>query len=357
MDVDYVIIGGGIAGLSAAIRLTELGEKPWIIEAGNYPSHKVCGEFFSPAGLQALHAWGIYPKEVSFAQFHTPSTSLKFTFPSPAGSLSHFECDTLLVQKARNEGATIKTQTVVDLLDPHTRELHLSSGKTIKAKHLILATGRLPNTISSSLKSQEKIQKPKLFYKGIKAHFEGFPNHNSLEMFSFKDAYIGISPIEKNQFNVACLATIEKMEKCKSPDGLIKQLQSENTHFDAFFSTGRKLFQEWMCTSIPQFGIKQIPDWENTYFIGDAAGTIPPATGCGLTIAISSGVLAAEYALRSDYKGFRKKWISRYGSQIQWGKQLHRMMVQPAISTGFIHFSTLFPPICHLAYRLTQPKS
>jgi flavin-dependent dehydrogenase len=356
VNIDFVIIGGGIAGLSTAIRLTELGAKPWLIEAGDYPSHKVCGEFFSPASLKILYQWGIHPKEIPFAQFHSPSASLKFTFPSSAGSLSHFECDTQLAQKARKEGATIKTQTYVDVLNPLTRELHLSSGETIKAKHLIIATGRLPNTISNSQSYTEKTIPPKFFYKGIKAHFEGFPNHNSLEMFSFKDAYVGISPIEKDQFNVACLAAVHKMEKCKSPDELVQQLRSENRYFDAYFAHGRMLFQEWMCTSIPQFGIKQVPDWENTYFIGDAAGTIPPATGCGLTIAISSGILAAEYALRGDFKGFRKMWISRYGTQIRWGKQLHRMMVQPAISTGFIHFSTLFPLICHLAYRLTQPK-
>jgi flavin-dependent dehydrogenase len=51
MNADYVILGGGVAGLCAARRLIELGIQPLVIEAGSYPSHKVCGEFISSSGV------------------------------------------------------------------------------------------------------------------------------------------------------------------------------------------------------------------------------------------------------------------------------------------------------------------
>ena len=191
-------------------------------------------------------------------------------------------------------------------------------------------------------------------YVGIKAHFEGFTNHDSLAMFSFKGAYAGISPIENGKFNFACLADRDKMKKEESPEEFIKRLRTENRAFDAFYADGRNLFVDWMSVSIPQFGIKHTPHWENTYFIGDAAGTIPPATGGGLSLAIASGILAAEYAMKNDPDGFKRRWGASYRSQIAWGKYLHQIMTHPVLSTSFVKCSKAFPFISRAAYRLTH---
>src|SRR5690242_5741478 len=95
------IIGGGVAGLCAAIRLTELGYSPLVIEAGTYPSHKVCGEFFSPECLSILQRWHINPIPLYRLHWHTLTQSLDFCFTPAAGSLSHLEFDPSLVHYAR----------------------------------------------------------------------------------------------------------------------------------------------------------------------------------------------------------------------------------------------------------------
>jgi flavin-dependent dehydrogenase len=41
MKHDYVIVGGGIAGLCAANQLCDQGITPLVIESGDYPSHKI----------------------------------------------------------------------------------------------------------------------------------------------------------------------------------------------------------------------------------------------------------------------------------------------------------------------------
>lgn len=86
MKKRFVIIGGGIAGLCAAIRLSELGEEPLLVEGGSYPAHKICGEFLSPECLSFLHDWNIHPVPISQAILKTLTSSLVFPFPSPAGS-------------------------------------------------------------------------------------------------------------------------------------------------------------------------------------------------------------------------------------------------------------------------------
>ena len=44
---DVAIIGGGLAGLSLSIDLKKRGYSVLVIEKGNYPRHKVCGEYIS----------------------------------------------------------------------------------------------------------------------------------------------------------------------------------------------------------------------------------------------------------------------------------------------------------------------
>lgn len=343
IESDFVIVGGGVAGLCAAIRLTELGAKPLVIEAGDYPSHKVCGEFLSPVCIEILKKWDIFPIEVPYACFHTSNDSLKFRFPNPAGSLSHLQLDPLLMHKAQKGGAIIKTHTKVEHLDHANRKLKLDSGEWITASNLILATGRLP---------QYNQKCPSMRYMGIKAHFEGFSNLDSLEMFLFKDAYAGISPIEEGKFNVAILIDLNKVKHYGNSEQIMDQLLRENKKFRDYFAQGKRLFPEWMHTLVPAFGIKSTPHWSHSYFIGDGAATIPPASGNGLTMAIIGGILSAEYAIQRDVEGFRKAWHQYCRTPIQWGHLLHHLLTKPLLSNSFIKLSKPFPFLSKAIYNL-----
>ena len=42
-----VIIGGGLAGLTAGIHLSKIGLSVQIFEKNDFPKHKVCGEYIS----------------------------------------------------------------------------------------------------------------------------------------------------------------------------------------------------------------------------------------------------------------------------------------------------------------------
>ena len=43
--VEVLIIGGGLAGLTAGIHLSQQGFDVFLIEKYAYPHHKVCGEY------------------------------------------------------------------------------------------------------------------------------------------------------------------------------------------------------------------------------------------------------------------------------------------------------------------------
>lgn len=353
MKKDFVVIGGGVAGLCAACRLVELGLSPLVIEAGHYPSHKVCGEFFSPESLAYLKKWDVEPIEIKTMQLYTSKQRFDFPFPQLAGSLSHLVFDPALVHYAKQRGAEFLTQTRVESLTPKQshqpwHEIKLSNGETIKAHTLLIATGRLPG-------SHTHTSPPMMKYVGIKAHFMAIPMEgDSLKMFSFPGAYAGISPIEGDCYNIACLVKQEKMGEFESPSRLIQQLMSQNSSFYDYLSAGKRMFPDWMQVQIPEFGLKPTKNWPDTYFIGDAAGTIPPASGNGLSMAISSGYLAANYAKTGDYQGFKKAWYKRYARSIYCGKLLHQIMLRPHIENPLLRLASQFPPLAELAFKLTR---
>lgn len=349
MDSEYVILGGGVAGLCAAIRLVELGKRPLLIEAGEYPSHKVCGEFFSQASMDFLKKWDIHPIEIHEAQFHAGSEKLRYRFPQPAGSLSHITFDPLLVDRAL--GTTILTKTKVAKWQPgpHTHTLVLESGKTIRSPNIIIAAGRLPQhePIADRIPN-------KPIYKGLKAHFKGEIPPGMLQMFLFKDSYAGVSPIEDGNFNVACLCKIGEFEKWGSAKEYVEYLRSQNKEFNKILDRGQCLFSQWMTVPAPEFGVKKTPDYPNTYFIGDAASSIPPATGNGLTLAIKSGIMAAEFAVRKDDVGFKNAWKKCVGSPIFWGKALQHATMRPWMALQLMKLGRTYPSIIDFIFQKTR---
>ncbi|MFQ3174733.1 MAG: flavin-dependent dehydrogenase, partial [Flavobacterium sp.] len=46
-NASVIIIGGGLAGLTAAIHLSKIGVSVILIEKNEFPKHKVCGEYIS----------------------------------------------------------------------------------------------------------------------------------------------------------------------------------------------------------------------------------------------------------------------------------------------------------------------
>lgn len=341
-----IIIGGGVAGLAAANRLTELGICPLVIEGGSYPCHKVCGEFFSPGCVSQLHHWNVHPIPLKKATLRSPSNIFNFAFPTPAGSLSHLQADPLLAFYATQHGAEIMTHTRVKSFHPKQANLdvhsiELTNGEWLEAQTVIIATGRIPS---------HQTEQPQKRFMGIKAHFANIPLENSLELFFLPGAYVGITPIEQHHCNVACLTSIENMSDL--PETFMDRVMEKHPLLEKYLGEGQLLFN-WMTAPLPEFGLKTTPDWKDVLFIGDAAGTIPPATGNGLSLAISGGCLAAEYIAHGRSALFQKEWKKRCASQIFWGKIMHKLLTSQ-FSDSIMTLAATWPKLGESMYKLTR---
>jgi 2-polyprenyl-6-methoxyphenol hydroxylase-like FAD-dependent oxidoreductase len=369
-----VIIGGGVAGLSAAIHLAECGIKPVLIEAGDYPAHKLCGEFLPEIMLRNISIF-------------SGSQKLVFPLPQPAGSISRFYFDNQLVQIARSMGCQILTKTsalsIETIQHPHHHNfmISLSSGETITADQLIIGTGRVASLLSptsQSLEPKSKTQQPR--YMGFKAHFSCSNNElldqlaSNVLFYTFPGAYLGISLVQNDQnsstnahdrtINIACLAKISATTQ--NTNGQIASTDYIQSLLDqtALKNNVTQRFT-WITSTVPEFGIRHnqhispalrshLGVGGNIFFIGDAAGTIPPASGDGLGIALTSGKLLVPFVISNDAAGFQKAWVKKYAPIIKMGKILHTILINPTFTKIIAALTRAFPSIARTIFAKTR---
>lgn len=349
MNLPIVIIGGGVAGLCSAIELQKMGYQAHVIEAGNYPAHKVCGEFISSESVALLNTWNIDTIPIHQASFHAGEKSFRMPFLNHAGGLSHYSLDPQLVKKALALGATVQTDTKVEAFAPKLSPvdyhlIHLSTGEVLKARIVIMATGRLP-----TLPRQPSQASFTAKYLGFKAHFNGIPINNSLEMFLGNGAYLGISPIEGGKVNIACLAQADQ-----SVDQVLDQISRENPKLREYLHSGTNLFGKWMETSVPDFGFRKVPDWQDTYFIGDACMTIPPACGGGVSLAITGGIKAARAIPKGDSIAFQKNQVRQHRIQMWVAQGLHTVVMKPVFANAALSTCSFCPALADQLYAFTR---
>lgn len=336
---NIVIVGGGIAGLSALNRLIDLGVSATLIESGSYPSHKICGEFLSPESIPILTEWDVMPPtRIEKISIIADNDNFRFSLPIPACSESRFDFDVKLVNRALKKGARIFTSTKVVNIEGDN--ILLDNGQRVPYTDLIMSTGRLFGSTTP-------------MYYGFKGHFEGIDLQNGLEMYPFEGGYGGISSIGKGQVNVACLMA-KTQHRLNDP---LKSLFLLAPALQKRLEKGTLILPEWIIGQIPQFGIKNPPAWKNTYFIGDAAGTIPPATGLGISLALTSGYMAAEFAKNGDDQGFKRNWTKRYAHVFKYGQALHYCFTHPMASRSILQLTKVFPQLPPKIFAWTRLSS
>lgn len=355
MNSDVIIIGGGVAGLSAAIHCAELGLKPVLVESGSYPAHKICGEFFSPECLPLLARWGIVPP-VLLKRLTISAGSRSFTLSlnSGAGSMSRYFFDHLLAGVAQSKGVVLLSNSRVTAIcrKPNMKnyEVVLANGNVLTSSRLIIGTGRVTQLLEPDYE-----HKPMTFpYVGIKAHFKG-PKSDEVRFYTFSSGYLGVSSIEDGKVNVACLARKEVVEKHKSTKDFMMHL-SNLPGMEPLKDIFKQSVFDWMSCAVPDFGIKHNHPLPNVFFIGDAAGVIPPASGDGLAIALTSGALVAPFVLARDAPGFRVAWKQQYGSVIRYGKLLHQIMMRPPMVGVALMGCKIAPGLANYLFYKTRCK-
>ncbi len=183
---DAAIIGGGLAGCSAAIHLAKKNLRVVLFEANTYPHHKVCGEFLSPECAYLLDELGVMavisalqPATITTVTISSPDNTVwESNLPGAAIGVSRYVLDDCLAKQATAQGVDLRQGTKVigvsgNLDQTFKLQVRSPSGtEAISAKLVIGAQGKR-STLDRSL-NRTFLQKHQPFV-ALKTHFYRLP--------------------------------------------------------------------------------------------------------------------------------------------------------------------------------------
>ena len=368
-ELEILIIGGGLAGLTAALHLQKAGLKVTLIEKNEFPSHKVCGEYISNEVWPYLKSLDLdmerlKPNLINQMQFTTVTgKSITVILPLGGFGISRYELDYFLYQHLIKRGVKIIKDTVTNIEfnnDKFTVTLLL--GKELIVKHVIGAYGKRS---SIDVKLNRAFIQKKSPFLAVKAHYSGDFSKNLVAVHNFRGGYCGVSKVENDKINICYLADYNSFKKYKDIKTYQAQVLHQNRHLAEIFEKCTPIFEEPLVISQLFFGEK--PTIENhILMVGDTAGLIHPLCGNGMAMAIHSAKIAAELLIKFKNreiisraeleKTYTKLWNAEFKTRLKMGHILSALFRKERLSNLLLTGLTKFPSLLNQIIKKTHGK-
>lgn len=350
------IIGGGLAGLTAALHLSQNGVDVCLIEKKDYPRHKVCGEYVSNEVLPYLNTLGINPmsagakKITDFEITGINGKQIQATLPLGGFGMSRFALDFMLYQNVRNQ-IHVEIDRVVSVEKKgEFFIIQTQAGKKFRTSIVLGAFGKRSNMDSFLKRSFIQKKSP---WVAVKNHYEhNFPDH-LVSLHNFNGGYCGLSKTEENVVNACYLATFKSFKKAKNIDDFQKDTVSQNPVLNNFFREAKPVFKKPLAISQISFDKKQ-PVENHIFMTGDSAGLIHPLCGNGMAMAIIGAKLFSELYLQSLESGFSRnqlesdyttQWNREFLSRLKTGRIIQKVLMNPIVSEIGLSVGKAFPAL------------
>lgn len=361
---DAAVVGGGLAGCSAAISLAERGRRVVLFESKPYPHHKVCGEFLSPECARYLGELGmtpalraLHPSVVRTVAVIAPDgTRWETHLPGTGLSLSRYRLDQALAERARSLGVDLFAETTVtqidgDLQSAFRLETRSDSGfRQYSARTVIVAHGKRSSLDRTLSRSFLKTSQP---FTALKAHFHGPPLPGRVDLCTFSGGYCGLGQVEDGLTNVCLLVRTDVIRRKGSVETFIEWMQEQNAGLKRWFSGARMVSERWLSISQVPFLRKSAVEGD-ILIAGDAAGLIAPLTGDGMSMALRGGQMAAAFVHRclsgelsaANLPGaYASEWRRTFDRRLWLGRLLQACMLQPRLLSSGLRILNRMPTL------------
>ena len=396
---EIVIAGAGPAGATAAILLAAAGARVRLVDKAVFPREKLCGEFLSPEALPILARTGLLPQlaagasRMTEAVFTSPSGRC-LRIPVPGGGASALssargsgtasagasgapgvsgraealgiprrEMDAALVARAAQLGADVVEGFEARALGfsggratgvrGHVRG---DAGETVfPASAILAADGR--DSALARLVDPGRRRRGKGPRFGIKAHYRGVEGlAGAVELHWFRGGYVGLTDLGEGRANVCSL--IDRAvagDIPREPGRIVTELFFSNPFARARLASAERV-SEWHAVGGLVFG-SETPARADVLFLGDAAGTIDPFAGEGMSMAFRSAEIAVEEILRDPLTApgrYAPRWRAEFSRRIAFSRGLGRFAIRPAFQSPLIGVLSRIPALGRLMARATR---
>jgi flavin-dependent dehydrogenase len=295
-DTDVFVVGGGPAGMAAAIAAREHGLRVIVADIAQPPIDKACGEGLMPDSLNVLGRLGVSLQGCETASFKGirfvgPESSVGAEFPQGRGLGIR---RVLLHQALAQHAAQCGVETLWGARVSAIRENGvLVNGRHIRTQWIVGADGQNSHVrdwagLSAGSGATQRI--------GLRQHFQIRPWSDYVEIYwgSYGQAYV--TPVGRNE---VCVALISRPKFGSFSEGLSEFPELETRLQDApsttrsrgALSISRKLKQ--VCRG-------------NVALIGEASGSVDAITGEGMALAFRQALELAPAMAAGD--------LSRYSA-------------------------------------------
>jgi len=208
-DHDVVIVGGGPAGLAAAIVAAEVGASVLVVERRACPPDKVCGEGLLPPAVAALGRLGVLDAIPAHARHafagvrFVQGDGAAATLPLPAGGGLGIRRTVLvdaMARRATRLGATILDRTTVAGVERHRAGAVVrTAAGDVRARLVIAADG-----LQSPLRRAAGLEGPSGVRRrfAIRQHFAVRPWTDYVEVHVDDHGEAVVTPIAADAVNV-----------------------------------------------------------------------------------------------------------------------------------------------------------
>ncbi|MBJ6126133.1 NAD(P)/FAD-dependent oxidoreductase [Microvirga splendida] len=366
---EIVIVGGGLAGASAACVLGRAGHSVLLLERDPEPRHKVCGEFLSIEAQTYLAHLGIDldllgASRISRLRLFHREKRTETDLPFLARGLSRKALDEALLQRAMALGAEVARGVAVRTIssEESSHQVDASPFGTVHADSLFLASGK------------HDVRGARRPTSGSMNDFIGFKMHyrlseeqraaldGTIEIILFDEGYAGLQLIEDDIANLCLVVTRQRFETIgRSWDSLTEQIALECPPLAETLRGAAMLFDKPLSIFQIPYGFVHRPDTtepQGIFRLGDQIGVIPSFTGEGMSMALHSGCLAATTYLRLGRRStsFHQQMAADIRGQIRLAFLLNKAARQHLGQAAIFHLCRTWPSIMRQVASFTRMR-
>ncbi len=294
---DVFVVGGGPAGLAAAIAARQKGFNVAVADVARPPIDKACGEGLMPESIHALRDLGVtFEPEESFnfrgVRFVEGGTSVQANFPGTSGIGVRRTClHRLLVDRASELGVSLLWGTRVTGL---SRDGVLTDGTALPCRWVIGADGQKSRVRAWA--ELDRARHESIRY-GFRRHYQMQPWSDHVEVHWGTSCQVYVTPVGPQEVSVALLSRDARVRL----DGALSQFPELNRRLiDAAISSSER-----GAVTASRRLHKVVRG--STILVGDASGSVDAITGEGLCLSFRQALALADALSTGDLDGYQNE--------------------------------------------------